>query len=166
MSITPDPRLTPKSSVHCRTSHVTSVAECKRLFRSNWKAKPINGTVVEAKIDIVNGRRQKSVTVDWKIQERTKRVTLKIVNIKAAKSPVTPEEDRNSQETTSNQESLPQSQTSDAETTPSATSTERDSRGDCPDTIAHDRKWSLKQVSYPLNGPVPRKKLQNDWPGR
>lgn len=47
------------------------------FFGSAWKTKHVTGTVIIADNDVINGRGQRSVTVDCTIRERAKRITLK-----------------------------------------------------------------------------------------
>ena len=83
MAARSDSRTMTGNFVHYRASLVPSASQCKLLFGWQWNTKCVTGTVVNLIQTILNGGRRRSVDVDWKIQHRTKRVTLKIVNIQS-----------------------------------------------------------------------------------
>lgn len=78
-----DPRTVLGNPLYCRAYLFTSVADCKRPFRSAWKTETAIGLVLALQTDFVNGCRRKSVEVEWTTSNRIKTVTLRIVNIKA-----------------------------------------------------------------------------------
>lgn len=79
-------RLNPENDIHCRATLATSVAECKPIFGSACKTKLLDRTVKETETSLMNGRTQRSLTVDWNIQNRTQRVAVKMATIEDGKA--------------------------------------------------------------------------------
>lgn len=146
-----DSRTVTGNLVHCRASLVTSDAECKRLFGSLWKSTYVTGTVVNLVQEVINGRRRRSVEVDWKIQDRCKRVTLKIVNIKAGTD--TSEKDAEENNPIS---PLLLSFEDDVEQELEMIDlvTEQDANSANANAVVHGRSWSTGPVMTSLNGHV------------
>ena len=87
-----NPRRVPRAAVHAKPLAITSSAECSRWYGSDFKTKPVNGTVLDVIIDRSSGRAGKSLLLEWTLSPSEnvgKRLKiLKLCNIKAGTGPV------------------------------------------------------------------------------
>ena len=151
MPISNDPRQQIGNAVHTRASLVTSAAECKRLYGSLWKSKKLNGTVVSVEVSMDSGRRQTSITADWLIQDRIKRHALKLVNMKSGEAPEDVTADVADEQAVQNES--PDLQLTDVNTPPIPAIGNNTPIGvEGVSITAHEREWTNREVSLPLNG--------------
>lgn len=99
----------------------------------------MTGTVINAVINITNGRRQRSVTVDWLLQARVKRVTLKIGNAKSGKASAELETEETSENESVTNESLRNEEFNYVDEPLAVAFTTRVNSGVCVDTMVHYR---------------------------
>lgn len=76
--------------VRAKLKAVTSDAECKRRFGTEWMTKTVTGTVVEVVTPPKGSGKQASVIVDWQVGSQIKRKSVKIMNVRLELPPVPP----------------------------------------------------------------------------
>lgn len=157
MPIRLEPRFVVEKEVRCRASFNTSVVESKRIFEFAGKTKCVTGTVVTANVSVFNTRRQRSVTIDWTIQSRIKRVTLKIINIKVRKASSKSETEETDEIEPARNESINNKDIGSCDEPVAVTPTAQINYGEGGDIVVHKCICTTKEVSYPLNGRVPSK---------
>jgi len=165
-----DARLVIGNAVQTRAKLVTSDAECRRLYGSLWKTKVVSGIVRGVEKPLRNGRRQTLVTADWNLQERVKRVTLLLVNVKPPASQNDTETgaavtegaiNEPEPESIGNISEVPVVTVTDTppSTTPSTRGVTQGDDDAAPKTVANGRDWEQQEVRLPLNCSV----RQRNW---
>ena len=114
----------------------------------------MTGTVVNLIQAVLNGRRRRSVEDNWKIQNRTKRVTLKIFNIKSV--PDTSVTDAE-QKSPGSPPLLSFAGDTEQELHLIDLVTEYDSLSANSNAVAHGRNWTTNEAVTSLNGAVTKK---------
>lgn len=151
------------ATVFAKATAVTSAAECKRVFGTNWNVAIVTGVVVEVVKPPANSRKQTSLVCNWDIEGTSKRKEVKLGNVKAERPPSAHCDVRNQPNPITLRLQLSQNpgsteddstQASDATEHPSVTST----ANNFPALVtSHGINWLPMDIRTPLNGPVRRR---------
>ena len=145
------------ANVRTKTTNVTSLAECKRRYGTNFKVATVTGVVVEVVVPPKGSGKQTSLRIDWDVGNEKSKKEVKIRNIQVVEKMQLP---TSTKETGTQKRYVPAvgaSVKSAFELEGEKENAGRDRHTQSrPDVVwSHNMKWVEKQIRTPLNGMVP-----------
>ena len=146
-----------RSNIRTKATNVTSLAECKRRYGTNFKVATVTGVVIEVVVPPKGSGKQASLRVDWDVGSEKRSKDVKISNIQVVQNVQLP---TRTKERGTQERHVPDVSASIQSTfvlEGEGENAVRDRHIQSPTDLvwSHNMKWVGNQIVISLNGLVP-----------